>query len=168
MFGSKNRTIHTLTQRLDRLREQRDWARSERDTSRAIAARIAAEFSDAHTLGWDENARLNEQVESHQNLLVRHSRLLRATDRYLGEIWKLRAENAKLRAETAGRDRALEPAPPTPELLRVTRERDQARALLKPMQDRLDAYQRQSEAEDRRLAGKAGIWTPRPATAVAS
>jgi hypothetical protein len=168
MFGSKNRAIHTLTQRRDRLREQRDWARSERDTSRAVAAQIAEAFSDTHTLCWDENARLQEQVESHQNILARHARLLRATDRYLAEIWKLRAENAKLRGEAAGRDRALEPARPTPELLRVARERDEARALLRPMQDRLDAYQRMSEAEDRKLAGKAGTWTPRPAPAVAS
>lgn len=168
MFGSKNRTISNFTDRLTRAHEQRDWARSQHETSQANSRRIAAKFTDAHTLCWDENARLTEQVESHQNLLTRHARLLRATDRYLAEIWKLRAENTKLQAETAGRDRALEPAPPTPELLRVTRERDQARALLKPMQDRLDAYQRQSEAEDRRLAGKAGTWTPRPVTAVAS
>jgi hypothetical protein len=168
MFGSKNRTIHHLTQRLDRLREQRDWARSERDTSRAIAAQIAAGFTDAHMLCWDENARLTEQVRDYQNILTRHARLLRATSRYRGEIRQLQVDNAKLRSETAGRDRALEPAPPTPELLRVTRERDEARALLRPMQDRLDAYQRASEAEDRRLAGKAGTWTPRPVTAVAS
>ena len=167
MFGSKSKTIVNLTQRSDRMREQRDWARSQHDTSRAVTKRIAAKFTDNHDLAWDEAAFLADQVDGYQNLLTRHARLLRAANKYLAEVWRLRAEVAKLRSQAGVPDRAVDPAVPTPELLRTRRELADARAQLRPLQDRLEVLQRLSEAADRDLARRAGTRIPAP-TALAS
>ena len=156
MFGSKSKAIDNLTQRTDRMREQRDWARAQHDTSREVTGRIARKFTDNHDLAWDEAAFLADQVDGYQNLLTRHARLLRAAGRYLVEIWRLRAEVAKLRTQAGVPDRAVDPAVPTPALLRALRERDVARAQLRPLQERLEVLQRLSEAADRKLAERAG------------
>lgn len=191
MFGRKTQEIKKLRQRVERVTEQRDWARSEKETSRTVSASIAAKFADNHTFGWDENAKLLDEIAvlraenvelrrgadrtdliattreltaakltiaQHQrelddwssiaiNQAERHGRLIRAVVRY-------RAEITTLTKQLGVPDRAVDPAKPTPELVRVTRERDAARALLRPMQDRLDAYQRASEAQDLVATGR--------------
>lgn len=92
----------------------------------------------------------------------RHGRLIRAVVRYRAELGVLLAEVAKLRSQAGVPDRAVDPAQPTPELLRVTRERNELRGQLAAMQDRLDAYQRASEAADWKLAKRAGTRVDAP------
>ena len=103
------RAVATLKDRNRRLAEQRDYHRGMADRAQGITRRIAAKFTDNHTLGWHEAGRLAEQVDGHQNILLRHARLLKACIRYRTTITRqqrqIREKNEQLEALQAVLDR---------------------------------------------------------------
>jgi hypothetical protein len=100
MFGNRRKQIADLTARVQRRTEQRDFHHSQADTAKSVQRIVAAKFTDAHTLCWDENARLNDQVDGYGNLLARHARLIRACARYRDEARLLKAAHRReLRAK---------------------------------------------------------------------
>lgn len=159
------RKAETRSARLDCGQERREKAAIQRTAEHIGDDRIASEkrlFAAQLSI-----AARDTQLDDWSSIAIvqaeRHGRLIRAIVRYRAEAGVLRAEVAKLRAGAGVPDRAVDPAVPTPALLRVTRERDAARAQLLKLQDRCDAYQRASEAEYKQLADMAGTWTTRPA-----
>jgi hypothetical protein len=105
MFGNRRKQINELTARVQRRTEQRDFHHSQADTAKSVQRIVAAKFTDAHALCWDENARLNDQVGGYQNLLVRHARLIRACSRYRAEA---RLQKALHRREIREKNDQLE------------------------------------------------------------
>jgi hypothetical protein len=147
------RIAHSKTE--EQRAQKNEWqARAERFSNDRVAA--AQEI----TRGQLTVAQQQIQLADWSSLAIvqaeRHGRLIRAVVRYRGELREQALEIADLRKKAGVPDRAVDPAHPTPALVRVTRERDEARALLRPLQDRLEALQRLTEAEDRRLAPRAG------------
>jgi hypothetical protein len=106
------------SRQLQRLREQREFHRSEAETAKAEAAdlqslvtRLSIQFHRAHVFGWREvnhltahSHRLAEQVDGYQNLLTRHRRLLTACVRYRAENTALRRQH---RREIRSKDEQL-------------------------------------------------------------
>lgn len=136
-FASGTHETEALKATIRRRTQQRDYHHGRADTALGVAHRIAAKFSDNHDLCWDENARLREQVDGHQNLLRRHARLLSACARY-------RAEVAKLRSELESKS--------------WYRELADLKALLNAKENDLAQLREQNEKQDRELAERSGAY----------
>lgn len=169
MFGSKtrreNRQLHAEIDLLQRqLRASRlDCGEERREKSEWC--KRAERFGDDRIATARELAAAKLTIAQHQRELAdwssiaiaqaeRHGRLVRAVVRYRAENGVQAAQIIALTKQLGVPDRAVDLARPTPEVVRITRERDAARALLRPMQDRLDAYQRASEAQDHAATGR--------------
>lgn len=152
VFG--RRTIADLKARNKRLTEQRDFHHGHAERAQGITRRIAAKFTEVHTLGWHEAGRLAEQVDGYQNLLARHARLLKACARY-------RAENAELHARlhqfVHGGDRAVLPARPIPDEVFQTRREQELYARLVEMQRVMDRVHADELAAARKALAMATV-----------
>lgn len=172
MFTRRGSRIKALNDRVEHLQRELVSSRSDACEARRETAewqRRAERFGDDRVRDARQHvetklaaAGLIIQVTDLTGVCARQAsrlgRAVRACARYRAEVAEVRAENAVLvaetkrandRAELFDADRAILPAIPTPETSRLKREVRQLKELVALQEDRLAAYQVQSEARDR-------------------